>query len=187
LGDLEKIMASIYYVNLSVFQSAPDCWAIDQLFPIMPIHRLDEEPTRRGILADLTCDSDGKIDRFIDLRDVKSVLELHPFKAGEPYYLGMFLNGAYQEIMGNLHNLFGDTNAIHIQLTPKGFQIQHVVKGDTMSEVVSYVQYDSEDMVENIRQRCELALEENRITLAESQRLLQTYEQSLRRYTYLSS
>jgi arginine decarboxylase len=187
LEDLEKIMASIYYVNLSVFQSAPDCWAIDQLFPIMPIHRLDEEPTRRGILADLTCDSDGKIDRFIDLRDVKSVLELHPFKPGEPYYLGMFLNGAYQEIMGNLHNLFGDTNAIHIQLTPKGFQIQHVVKGDTMSEVVSYVQYDSEDMVENIRQRCELALEENRITLAESQRLLQTYEQSLRRYTYLSS
>ncbi|HLO88815.1 MAG TPA: biosynthetic arginine decarboxylase [Nostocaceae cyanobacterium] len=187
LEDLEKIMASIYYVNLSVFQSAPDCWAIDQLFPIMPIHRLDEEPTQRGILADLTCDSDGKIDRFIDLRDVKSVLELHKFKPGEAYYLGMFLNGAYQEIMGNLHNLFGDTNAVHIQLTPKGYQIEHVVKGDTMSEVVSYVQYDSEDMVENIRQRCEQALEEKRITLSESQRLLQTYEQSLRRYTYLTS
>ncbi len=187
LEDLEKIMASIYYVNLSVFQSAPDCWAIDQLFPIMPIHRLGEEPTQRGILADLTCDSDGKIDRFIDLRDVKSVLELHTFKSAEPYYLGMFLNGAYQEIMGNLHNLFGDTNAVHIQLTPKGYQIQHVVKGDTMSEVVSYVQYNSEDMVEKIRQRCEHALEENRITLTESQRLLQTYEQSLRRYTYLSS
>ncbi|WP_414586532.1 biosynthetic arginine decarboxylase [Scytonema sp. PCC 10023] len=187
LEDLEKIMASIYYVNLSVFQSAPDCWAIDQLFPIMPIHRLGEEPTRRGILADLTCDSDGKIDRFIDLRDVKSVLELHTLKPGEPYYLGMFLNGAYQEIMGNLHNLFGDTNAVHIQLTPKGYQIEHVVKGDTMSEVVSYVQYDSEDMVESIRQRCEHALAENRITLAESQRLMQTYEQSLRRYTYLNS
>ncbi|MBW4668319.1 MAG: biosynthetic arginine decarboxylase [Cyanomargarita calcarea GSE-NOS-MK-12-04C] len=187
LEDLEKIMASIYYINLSVFQSAPDCWAIDQLFPIMPIHRLAEEPTRRAILADLTCDSDGKIDRFIDLRDVKSVLELHPHKLGESYYLGMFLNGAYQEIMGNLHNLFGDTNAVHIQLTPKGYQIEHVVKGDTMSEVVSYVQYDSEDMVENMRQRCEKALEENRITLAESQRLLQTYEQSLRRYTYLNS
>jgi arginine decarboxylase len=187
LEDLEKIMASIYYVNLSVFQSAPDCWAIDQLFPIMPIHRLNEEPTQRGILADLTCDSDGKIDRFIDLRDVKSVLELHSFKSGEPYYLGMFLNGAYQEIMGNLHNLFGDTNAVHIQLTPKGYQIEHVVKGDTMSEVVGYVQYDAEDMVENIRQRCERAMEERRITLAESQRLLQTYEQSLSRYTYLSS
>ncbi|MFM7405153.1 MAG: biosynthetic arginine decarboxylase [Cuspidothrix sp.] len=187
LEDLEKIMASIYYINLSVFQSAPDCWAIDQLFPIMPIHRLDEEPTRRGILADLTCDSDGKIDRFIDLRDVKSVLELHKFEPGQPYYLGMFLNGAYQEIMGNLHNLFGDTNAVHINLTPKGYQIEHVVKGDTMSEVVSYVQYDSEDMIENIRQRCERALEEQHITLAESQRLLQTYEQSLQRYTYLNS
>lgn len=187
MEDLELIMSSIYYVNLSVFQSAPDCWAIDQLFPIMPIHRLDEEPTRRGILADLTCDSDGKIDSFIDLRDVKSVLELHPFKTGDSYYLGMFLNGAYQEIMGNLHNLFGDTNTVHIQLTPKGYQIKHVVKGDTMSEVVGYVQYDAEDMVERIRQRCEKALEENQITIAQSQRLLQTYEQSLSRYTYLSS
>lgn len=186
LEDLEKIMASIYYINLSVFQSAPDCWAIDQLFPIMPIHKLDQEPTQRGILADLTCDSDGKIDRFIDLRDVKSVLELHPFKAGEPYYLGMFLNGAYQEIMGNLHNLFGDTNAVHIHLTPKGYQIEHVVKGDTMTEVVGYVQYDVEDLVESIRKRTEQALQEKQITLAESQRLLQTYEQSLSRYTYLS-
>ena len=187
LEDLEKIMASMYYVNLSVFQSAPDCWAIDQLFPIMPIHRLDEEPTQRAILADITCDSDGKIDRFIDLRDVKSVLELHPYKPGEPYYLGMFLSGAYQEIMGNLHNLFGDTNTVHIQLTPKGYQIEHVVKGDTMSEVVSYVQYDSEDLVESIRQRTEQALQEKRITLQESQRLLQNYEQSLSRYTYLSA
>ncbi|MBV9388086.1 MAG: biosynthetic arginine decarboxylase [Chroococcidiopsidaceae cyanobacterium CP_BM_ER_R8_30] len=187
LEDLEKIMASMYYINLSVFQSAPDCWAIDQLFPIMPIHRLGEEPTRRGILADITCDSDGKIDRFIDLRDVKSVLELHPFHPGEPYYLGMFLGGAYQEIMGNLHNLFGDTNAVHIQMTPKGYQIEHVVKGDTMKEVVGYVQYDSEDLVESIRQQTERALQEKRITLQESQRLLQTYEQSLSRYTYLSS
>lgn len=186
LEDLEKIMASIYYINLSVFQSAPDCWAIDQLFPIMPIHRLDEEPTRRGILADLTCDSDGKIDRFIDLRDVKSVLELHHLKQEEPYYLGMFLSGAYQEIMGSLHNLFGDTNAVHIQLTPKGYQIEHVVKGDTMKEVVSYVQYDAEDLVENMRQRCEQALAEKRITLQESQLLLQNYERSLGRYTYLA-
>ncbi len=187
LEDLEKIMASIYYVNMSVFQSAPDCWAIDQLFPIMPIHRLDEEPTQRGILADLTCDSDGKIDRFIDLRDVKSVLELHSYKPGEPYYLGMFLNGAYQEIMGNLHNLFGDTNTVHIKLTPKGYQIEHVVKGDTMNEVLGYVQYDAEDLVENIRRRCEQALLENQITIPESQLLLQNYERSLSRYTYLSS
>jgi arginine decarboxylase len=192
LEDLEKIMASIYYVNLSVFQSAPDSWAIDQLFPIMPIHRLDEEPTCRATLADLTCDSDGKIDQFIDLRDVKYVLELHSLnrkaetQSHEPYYLGMFLNGAYQEIMGNLHNLFGDTNAVHIKLTPKGYQIEHVVKGDTMTEVLGYVQYDSEDLIENIRRRAEQALQENRITLQESQLLLQNYERSLSRYTYLS-
>ncbi|WP_228061964.1 biosynthetic arginine decarboxylase [[Phormidium] sp. LEGE 05292] len=185
LEDLEKIMASIYYINMSVFQSAPDCWAIDQLFPILPIHRLDEEPTERAILADLTCDSDGKIDRFIDLRDVKSVLELHSLKSEEPYYLGMFLNGAYQEIMGSLHNLFGDTNAVHIKLTPKGYQIEHVVKGDTMKEVLGYVQYDVEDLVEKIRRRSEHAMQEKRITLQESQLLLQNYERSLSRYTYL--
>ncbi|HIK17471.1 MAG TPA: biosynthetic arginine decarboxylase [Leptolyngbyaceae cyanobacterium M33_DOE_097] len=187
LEDLEKIMASIYYVNLSVFQSAPDSWAIDQLFPIMPIHRLDEEPTKRATLADLTCDSDGKIDQFIDLYDVKHVLELHSFDADQPYYLGMFLNGAYQEIMGNLHNLFGDTNAVHITLTPKGYHIDHVVKGDTMTEVLGYVQYDSEDLVESIRQQTEHALQEKRITIQESQLLLQNYERSLSRYTYLSA
>lgn len=186
LEDLEKIMASIYYVNLSVFQSVPDSWAIDQLFPIMPIHRLDEEPTERATLADLTCDSDGKIDQFIDLRDVKSVLELHRLNPAEPYYLGLFLGGAYQEIMGNLHNLFGDTNAIHIKLTPKGYEIEHVVKGDTMTEVLSYVQYNSEDLVENIRKQTEQALQDHRITLQESQLLLSNYERSLSRYTYLT-
>jgi arginine decarboxylase len=185
LEDLEQIMASIYYINLSVFQSAPDSWAIDQLFPIMPIHRLDEEPTQRATLADLTCDSDGKIDRFIDLRDVKSVLELHPLQPGSPYLLGMFLGGAYQEIMGNLHNLFGDTNTVHIQLTPKGYKIEHVVKGDTMTEVLGYVQYDAEDLVESIRCQTEQALNENRISLEESQLLLQHYERSLGQYTYL--
>ncbi|HBB36041.1 MAG TPA: arginine decarboxylase [Cyanobacteria bacterium UBA8803] len=200
LEDLEKIMASIYYVNLSVFQSVPDSWAINQLFPIMPIHRLNEEPTCRGILADLTCDSDGKIDQFIDLRDVKSVLELHPLRERrsisasiphssnqEPYYLGLFLAGAYQEIMGNLHNLFGDINAVHIQLTPRGYEIEHVVKGDTVTEVLGYVQYDAEDLVESIRRRTEQALQDNHITLEESQRLLKNYEQSLSSYTYLSS
>lgn len=186
LEDLEQIMASIYYINLSVFQSAPDSWAIDQLFPIMPIHRLDQEPTQRGILADLTCDSDGKIDQFIDLRDVKSVLELHSLQPGEPYYLGMFLNGAYQEIMGNLHNLFGDTNAVHIRLSPKGYQIEHVVRGDTMKEVLGYVQYKPEDLIEKIRQQAEHALQEKQISLQESQRLLQNYECSLRSYTYLA-
>jgi arginine decarboxylase len=186
LEELEQIMASIYYINLSVFQSAPDSWAIDQLFPIMPIHRLDEEPTKRGILADLTCDSDGKIDQFIDLKDVKHVLELHPMESGKPYYLGLFLGGAYQEIMGNLHNLFGDTNAVHIKLTPKGYKIEHVVKGDTMQEVVGYVQYDVEDLIESIRQKAEQALLENRIQISEAQRLLQNYERSLSQYTYLS-
>ncbi|WP_333454657.1 biosynthetic arginine decarboxylase [Microcoleus sp. herbarium5] len=187
LEDLEKVMASIYYINLSVFQSVPDSWAINQLFPIMPINRLDEEPTQRGVLADLTCDSDGKIDQFIDLRDVKSVLELHTLKPGEPYYLALFLGGAYQEIMGNLHNLFGDANAVHIQLTPSGYHIEHVVKGDTMKEVLSYVQYDSENLVESIRRQTEAALQQNKITLSEAQLLLQNYERSLSQYTYLQS
>ncbi len=186
LEELEQIMASIYYINLSVFQSAPDSWAIDQLFPIMPVHRLAEEPTRRGILADLTCDSDGKIDQFIDLKDVKHVLELHPLEEHKPYYLGLFLGGAYQEIMGNLHNLFGDTNAVHIKKTPKGYKIEHVVKGDTMKEVVGYVQYDVEDLIESIRQKAEQALLDDRISIAEAQRLLQNYEHSLTQYTYLS-
>ncbi|TAE49010.1 MAG: biosynthetic arginine decarboxylase [Oscillatoriales cyanobacterium] len=187
LEDLEKVMASIYYINLSVFQSVPDSWAINQLFPIMPINRLDEEPTQRGILADLTCDSDGKIDQFIDLRDVKSVLELHTIKPGEPYYLALFLGGAYQEIMGNLHNLFGDANTVHIQLTPSGYHIEHVVKGDTMKEVLSYVQYDAESLVESIRRQTESALQQNKITLSEAQLLLQNYERSLTQYTYLQS
>ncbi len=198
LEDLEKSAASIYYVNLSIFQSVPDAWAIDQLFPIMPIHRLAEEPTARAILADLTCDSDGKIDKFIDLKDVKDVLELHPLRfaqnkttknssklSPEPYYLGMFLVGAYQETMGNLHNLFGDTNVVHIQMNPKGYQIEHVVKGDTVGEVLGYVQYDPEDLVEKMRRQTEVALQEKRITIEEAQRLLQNYERSLSSYTYL--
>ncbi|MBT9586908.1 biosynthetic arginine decarboxylase [bacterium] len=191
LEELATIMASTYYMNLSLFQSAPDMWAIDQLFPILPIHRLEEEPTERGTLADLTCDSDGKIDRFIDLRDVKSVLELHPprYQGGrlEPYYVGMFLAGAYQEIMGNLHNLFGDTNAVHIVLTPQGYQIEHVVKGDTIQEVLGYVQYKADQLVESIRLQTEEAFQQGLITLQESQLLLQSYERSLASYTYLSS
>jgi arginine decarboxylase len=186
LEDLGKMMASIYYVNLSIFQSVPDAWAIDQLFPIMPIHRLNEEPTARGILADLTCDSDGKIDRFIDLKDdVKDVLALHPLDKSQPYYIGMFLVGAYQEIMGNLHNLFGDTNVVHIKLTPQGYQIEHIVKGDTIREVLSYVQYDSEDFLEIMRRRTEIALQQGRMTIDDAQRLLKNYEQGLSSYTYL--
>lgn len=197
--ELEKMMTAIYYVNLSVFQSAPESWSLEQLFPIMPIHRLKEQPQHRAILADLTCDSDGKIDRFIDLRDVKPYLEVHDFRPAPrgkaskkkeisppvPYYLGMFLVGAYQEIMGNLHNLFGDINVVHIAMTPKGYQIESIVKGDTMTEVLSYVQYDSEDLLERMRRYTEAALIKGQISLEESQRLLTDYEKSLRRYTYL--
>jgi arginine decarboxylase len=186
LEDLEKFMAKIYYCNFSVFQSVPDCWAIDQLFPIMPIHRLNEEPTARGTLADLTCDSDGKIDKFIDLKDVKSVLELHPFIPGENYYLGIFLGGAYQEILGDLHNLFGDTDAVHIHLTPGGYQVEHVIRGDSMTEVLEYVQYDRETLLECMRRQTELALQKKQISLAEARLLLQNYESSLNSYTYLS-
>lgn len=187
LEALEKTLAATYYVNLSVFQSIPDAWAIDQLFPILPIHRLNEAPICRATLADLTCDSDGKVDRFIDLRDVKPVLELHPLEVGKSYYLGLFLTGAYQETMGNLHNLFGDTNAVHIRLTPKGYQVEHVVKGDTMTEVLGYVQYDSQDLIENMRRKTEQALQDERITLEEAQHLLQNYEHTLGRYTYLDA
>ncbi len=185
LADMEKDMASTYYCNFSVFQSAPDSWAIDQLFPIMPLHRLDEEPTERATLADLTCDSDGKIDQFIDLRDVKQVLELHALKPDQPYYLGMFLNGAYQEILGDLHNLFGDTNTVHIHLTDKGYRIEHVVKGDTMTEVLRYVQYDSEALMESIRQDTERALQQKRLTFSQARLLLRHFETSLNGYTYL--
>ena len=184
--DLERILASIYYVNLSVFKSAPDNWAIDQLFPILPIHRLNENPDKRATLADLTCDSDGKIEKFIDRGGVKNILELHSLEENKPYYLGMFLAGAYQEIMGNLHNLFGDTNVVHIKLTPQGYQIEEVIKGDTMTEVLGYVQYNPEDLVEHIRCQTELAFQQQNMTIEESQLLLQNYEKSLNRYTYLS-
>jgi len=192
LQDLATIMASTYHVNLSVFQSAPDSWAINQLFPIMPIHRLDEEPQERAILADITCDSDGKIDQFIDQHEIKDVLELHSLQSNSelthaPYYLGMFLVGAYQEIMGNMHNLFGDTNVVHIEMTSQGSKIEHFVKGDTVEEVLGYLQYEGADLVENMRRRTEQALAENRITLKEAQLLLQNYECSLCSYTYMVS
>lgn len=184
LQELAKIMAATYYANLSIFQSVPDSWAIEQLFPIMPIHRLDEKPLARGIIADLTCDSDGKIDSFIDLKDTKPVLELHPLN-DRPYYLGMFLVGAYQEVMGNLHNLFGNTNVVHVRATTKGYQIQYVVKGNTIREVLDRVQYNCDDLIEIMRCRTETALQENRISLEEAQKLLQNYENSLNSYTYL--
>lgn len=184
--DLEHLVAAIYYCNFSVFQSVPDSWAIDQLFPIMPIHRLGEEPRVRATLADLTCDSDGTIDRFIDVRDVKRSLELHALEPGRPYYLGLFLNGAYQEILGDLHNLFGDTNAVHVELTRDGYNVAHVVKGDSVSEVLHYVQYVPDDMVERVRRQAERALRRGRITIEQLRLLMRHYEDSLGAYTYLA-
>jgi arginine decarboxylase len=186
LEGLERTLADTYFCNFSVFQSVPDSWAIDQLFPVVPIHRLNEEPTNRAVLADITCDSDGKIDHFIDRRDVKDVLELHPFLAGQPYYLGAFLLGAYQEILGDLHNLFGDTNTIHVSLDPEeGYTIEGVVNGDTVTDVLRYVRYNRDDLVARVRRAAETALRAKRMTLEESRQLVRSYEEGLSGYTYL--
>ena len=186
LEGLERQLADTYFCNFSVFQSVPDSWAIDQLFPVVPIHRLNEEPASRGVLADITCDSDGKIDHFIDRRDVKDVLELHDFHSGQPYYLGIFLVGAYQEILGDLHNLFGDTNTVHVSLDKdEDYKIEGVVSGDTVSDVLRYVRYNREDLVARVRRAAELALRAKRITLEESRLLLRRYEEGLSGYTYL--
>jgi len=185
LEGLERSMADTYYGNFSVFQSAPDHWAVKQLFPVMPIHRLGEKPTRRGVFADLTCDSDGKVDQFIDRHDVKHVLDLHPVN-GEPYYIAIFLVGAYQEILGDLHNLFGDTDAVHVRLGDGDrLEIEHLVEGDSVEEVLGYVQFSKPELVERARRAIELALREGRITVEESARLRRRYEQGLSGYTYL--
>jgi arginine decarboxylase len=186
LADLEKDLADTYYGNFSVFQSAPDHWAVKQLFPVMPLHRLDEKPTRRGVFADLTCDSDGKMDKFIDQRDVKDVLELHAWN-GSPYYIGVFLVGAYQEILGDLHNLFGDTDAVHVRLdNDGGYSVQHVVEGDDVSDVLRYVQYERSSLVEKVRQAVETALRHGHMSLEDSALLRKRYKQGLEEYTYLS-
>ncbi len=186
LEKLERELADTYYGNFSVFQSAPDHWAVGQLFPVMPIHRLDEKPTRRGVFADLTCDSDGTINRFIDHRDVKDVLELHRWN-GEPYYIGMFLLGAYQEILGDLHNLFGDTDAAHVALNEDGtYRIEHVVNGDQVSDVLRYVQYDAKSLLERIHGAIHQAEARGEIEADESLRLTERFERGLREYTYLS-
>ncbi len=185
LEGLEKQLSDTYYCNFSVFQSVPDHWAVRQLFPTLPIQRLNRPPTRRAVLADLTCDSDGKMDQFIDLRDVKHTLELHA-PNGDPYYIGSFLVGAYQEILGDLHNLFGDTDAVHVRLDGDDYRVEHVVEGDSVSEVLSYVQYSKEDLVSRVRRAVEVALREKRLTMAESGRLLRRYEEALEGYTYLT-
>ena len=185
LQAVEDLMGAIYYCNFSLFQSAPDIWAMDQLFPFMPIHRLTEEPTVRARLADLTCDSDGIVDHFIDVEEVQHSLDLHAVKDGEEYLLGMFLGGAYQEILGDLHNLFGDTNAVHVRLEDYGYSVTNVIKGDSIDEVLRYLQYDPEEMVERVRKQAERALNQGRMTLPQLRTFMLHYEESLRGYTYL--
>jgi arginine decarboxylase len=185
LEGLDGLLSDTYFCNFSLFQSMPDSWAVKQLFPIMPIHRLDEEPFRLGILGDISCDSDGKVDQFIDRRDVKKTLPLHSFN-GEPYYLGAFLVGAYQEILGDLHNLFGDTNAVHVRLDGNGSVVlEAVIRGDTVREVLDYVQFKTPALLEQFRTDVETAVREGRIGYEESGSLLRFYEEGLNGYTYL--
>ncbi len=186
LAGLEEILSDIYFCNFSVFQSLPDSWAIDQVFPIMPIHRLDERPDRKGVLADITCDSDGKIDRFVSPRDVKRTLELHQVSNGDEYYLAAFLVGAYQETLGDLHNLFGDTHVVHIRLHESGgWAIDEIVKGDTANKVLEYMEYDVEELYPALARDCERAIRDGRMTIVESQALKRFYEGELNGYAYL--
>ncbi|MBK9170609.1 MAG: biosynthetic arginine decarboxylase [Bryobacterales bacterium] len=185
LEGLEAMLSDTYFCNFSLFQSMPDSWAIKQLFPLMPIHRLHERPMRHAVLGDITCDSDGKVDQFIDRRDVKRTLPLHSFN-GEPYYLGTFLVGAYQEILGDLHNLFGDTNAVHVRMGDRGEPLlEAVIKGDSVKEVLNYVQFSTDSLIARLRKDVETAVRENRIGYGEAGRLLRFYEEGLFGYTYL--
>lgn len=186
LEKIEEDLRDTYFCNFSIFQSLPDSWAIDQLFPVMPLNRLLEEPTRRGLLADVSCDSDGKLDKFIDLKDVKNHVRLHNFKGTEPYYIGIFLVGAYQEILGDLHNLFGDTNAVHVDIDANGqIELIQVVEGDSVREVLGYVQYNPADLIESLRLAIEKSLREGKLTTEESAKLQKRYREALEGYTYL--
>jgi arginine decarboxylase len=192
LRALPAALASTYYANLSVFRSAPDTWAIDQLFPVLPLQRLDEPPSRLGSFADLTCDSDGKLARFINpdgrsgRGQVKPLLELHPLRAGEPYWVGLFLAGAYQEVMGNLHNLFGSTDAVHIRLAPGGgYRVDHVVRGDTNAEVLQAMEHDPQLLLERLRMASETAIAQGQLAIGDARRLMDHLETSLRQTTYL--
>jgi arginine decarboxylase len=188
LEDLENVLSDTYFCNVSIFQSLPDSWAIDQLFPIMPIHRLREYPSRKAVLADITCDSDGNIDRFVSARDVKRTLELHDLVPGSDYFLGAFLVGAYQETLGDLHNLFGDTHVVHIKLHEEGgWWIEEIVKGDTANRVLEYMEYDVAELAPALARDCERAIREGRLTVAESQALKRFYENELNGYAYLEA
>jgi arginine decarboxylase len=182
LPELDIILTDRYFCNFSLFQSLPDSWAIDQLFPIMPIHRLQEAPARRGTLQDVTCDSDGKIDRFTGGRPFKPSIELHSFSHDEPYILGIFLTGAYQEILGDMHNLFGDTNAVHLRLTDTGYEIHDLVHGDTITEVLQYVQFDAQSLIGTFRRKVQKA---EQLTRQEANAFIADYIAGLAGYTYL--
>ncbi len=185
---LEQELSDSYFCNFSVFQSLPDSWALDQLFPIMPIHRLQERPDRRAVLVDITCDSDGNITNFIDAESggEQKYLEVHTLYQGQPYYLCAFLTGAYQEILGDLHNLFGDTDAVHVSLTENGYQIDHVVEGDDIKEVLQYVEYNRADLLERVRKATESSILKGTISRSEARLLLEHYERGLSSYTYLT-
>lgn len=184
---LERDLADTYFLNFSLFQSMPDSWAIKQMFPVLPLHRLNEKPTRRAVLADITCDSDGKIERFISLRSAKKTLELHAVRPGEPYYVGMFLVGAYQEILGDMHNLFGDTNIVHVDIDKKGKpRLHHIVRGERVQDVLAYVEYFEKDLLRDMRRHIEDSLERGLLTFEESALLWRRFEAALQGYTYLS-
>jgi arginine decarboxylase len=180
--DIDATLLDRYFCNFSLFQSLPDSWAIDQLFPIVPVHRLAERPDRRGTIQDMTCDSDGKIDRFVGGKNGRKWLELHRFRDGEDYILGIFLTGAYQEILGDLHNLFGDTNAVHIRLTETGYEVTHLVHGDTVTKVLNYVQFSASDLLATFRRKVGAA---GGITRQEANTFIAEYLAGLEGYTYL--
>lgn len=181
-------LSDIYYGNFSVFQSLPDTWAIGQVFPVMPLQRLDEEPTRNAIIGDLTCDCDGQLKRFVGKDANTSTLRLHELKPGEDYCLGVFLVGAYQETLGDLHNLFGDTNVVSVRVTADGrLQFVHELEGDSISDVLSYVEYQPQEIYQKFRTRAEDAVEAGRISIAQRQEMLRLFNESLRGYTYFES
>jgi arginine decarboxylase len=185
MEKLRELLSDIYYCNFSLFQSLPDVWAIDQIFPVMPIHRLTEEPTRQGIIADITCDCDGKIDKFVDTHNTKRTLPLHTLKDNDEYYIGVFLVGAYQETLGDLHNLFGDTNVANVRITADGnFEFIHEIQGDSIADVLSYVEYNPQQMQDRFRRIAERAVGEGRITAKERSTIMSAFSASMRGYTY---
>ena len=182
---LSKLLADKYFCNFSLFQSLPDSWAIDQIFPIMPIQRLDEKPERSATLQDITCDSDGKIANFISTRNVAHYLPVHSLKKTEPYYLAVFLVGAYQEILGDMHNLFGDTNAVHVSVNEKGYNIEQIIDGETVAEVLDYVRYNPKKLVRTLETWVTKSVKEGKISLEEGKEFLSNYRSGLYGYTYL--